>query len=98
MTDLVSLDTSKATSSKAWDDGLNTYILFNYPDLKEYDVIKRSKTVMINNKTMLPIAVRSHQETLGKVQLSFAWRGLFGIHECRDENFFNSVMLVSHVY
>lgn len=68
MTDLVSLDTSKATSSKAWDDGLNTYILFNYPDLKEYDVIKRSKTVMIDNKTMLPIAVRSHQETLGKVQ------------------------------
>lgn len=66
--DLVSLDTSKATGIKAWEDGKNTYILFSYPDLKDYDVIKRSKTVMIDRKTRLPMAVRSHQETLGKVQ------------------------------
>lgn len=68
LTDLISLDTSKAGSMKAWEDGRNIYILFNYPDLKEYDVIKRSKTVTIDKKTMLPMAMRSHQETLGKVQ------------------------------
>lgn len=68
LTDLISLDTSKATSMKAWEDGRNTYILFNYPDLKEYDVTKRSKTVTIDKNTMLPMAMRSHQETLGKVQ------------------------------
>ncbi|MBE7171717.1 MAG: redoxin domain-containing protein [Williamsia sp.] len=68
LTDLISLDTAKAISMKAWGEGQNIYILFNYPDLKAYDVTKRSKTVTIDKKTMLPTAMRSHQETLGKVQ------------------------------
>ena len=67
-TDLLHLDTSKAIAIKAWEDDRNNYLLFSYPDIKEYDVIKRSKTVTINKKTLLPMAMRSRQETLGKVQ------------------------------
>jgi thiol-disulfide isomerase/thioredoxin len=66
--DLVTLDTTKAESFTASEDKDYYYLIMKYPDLTEHDVIKRYKSVTIDKKTTLPIAVRQHQETLGKVQ------------------------------
>ncbi|MEO8765312.1 MAG: TlpA disulfide reductase family protein [Ginsengibacter sp.] len=39
-----------------------------YPDLTQYDVTKRSKTLTIDSSTLLPVAIRNHQESLSKVR------------------------------
>ncbi len=70
--DVIRLDTTGATSITASENPDSYSLTFNYPDLTEHDVFKRYKLVRIDKKTMLPIQVRRHQETLGKVQdLSF---------------------------
>ncbi len=70
--DVIRLDTTGATSITASENPDSYSLTFNYPDLKEHDVVKRSKLITIDKKTMLPVQVRYHQETLGKVQdLSF---------------------------
>ncbi|MEJ7693590.1 TlpA disulfide reductase family protein [Daejeonella sp.] len=68
MPDLVKLDTSRASGLIVREDHDHYYLTINYPDLTEYDVSKRRKIVTISKQTMLPVAVRRHQETLGKVQ------------------------------
>jgi len=68
MGDLVRLDTSKATGFRIGQDDQFYYLTILLPDISEYDVIKRSKLVTIDKKTMLPFGVKSHQETLGKIQ------------------------------
>ncbi len=66
--DFIKLDTSKAVDFKASQDNNFYYLKLIYPDIKEYNVVKRSKTVKISKETMLPLSVRQHQETLGRVQ------------------------------
>ncbi len=68
LTDMIKLDTSKAINFKANQDSRFYYLTMFYPDIKEYSVIKRAKTVKISRETMLPLSVRQHQETLGHVQ------------------------------
>jgi hypothetical protein len=64
--DLIKLDTFRAREMKVFEDSKYYYLNLFYPDLKEYDVIKRKKNITIDKQTMLPVAVRSHQETLGQ--------------------------------
>ncbi|GAB2780942.1 hypothetical protein GCM10027275_25640 [Rhabdobacter roseus] len=66
--DLIQLDTSSAVGITASENQDSYSLTLNYPDLREHDVIKRYKLVTIDKKTMLPISVKQHQETLGKVQ------------------------------
>ncbi len=75
--DLIRLDTTQAVNSTFSQDQHNYYLTFYYPDLVEHDVYKRYKAITISKSSMLPIAVRKHQETLGKVQdLNFQARNL----------------------
>jgi thiol-disulfide isomerase/thioredoxin len=66
--DLVLLDTSTATGFELTEDPQYYYLKMRLPDITLYDVVNRYKTVMIDKKLLLPIGVRKHQETLGKVQ------------------------------
>lgn len=66
--DLVTLDTTRAESFTASEDKDYYYLIMKYPDLTEHEVIKRYKYVAIDKKAMLPVSLRQHQETLGKVQ------------------------------
>ncbi|MEO8884549.1 MAG: TlpA disulfide reductase family protein [Mucilaginibacter sp.] len=68
LTDLVKLDTSKAIGFMLSQNTQQYYLTIKYADYKQEDVSKRYKIVTIDKKTMLPIAVRSHQEPLGRVQ------------------------------
>ena len=68
MPDLVKIDTSKAIGLDLSQDSRYYYLTIKYADYKPEDVIKRYKTLTIDKTTLLPIAMRSHQETLGKVQ------------------------------
>ncbi len=66
--DLVRLETAGIIGRSSWRGEQGIYLRFQFPDLTEYDVIRRSKTFLIDRKTMLPMAMRNHQETAGKVQ------------------------------
>ena len=66
--DLMRIDTSTATGFRVHEDDQYYYLRILLPDITRYDVIKRSKELTISKKTFLPVAVRQHQETLGKVQ------------------------------
>lgn len=66
--DLIRLDTSEANGFRVSQDRHFFYLTISYPDLTRYDVFKRSKKVTIDKTNMLPVAVKKHQETLGKVQ------------------------------
>lgn len=66
--DLVKLDTTKAIRTEIDSDNQFYTIRFHYADYKPEDVTNRFKTVMIRRNTMLPVAVRNHQEAYGKVQ------------------------------
>lgn len=66
--DLIRLDTAEATGFQLSQDRLFFYLTMSYPDLLRYDVSRRFKKVTIDKANMLPLAVKKHQETLGKVQ------------------------------
>jgi thiol-disulfide isomerase/thioredoxin len=66
--ELLKIDTSGIKSMLLTQDARHYYLTFYYPDLKEYDVEARRKILSIDKEMMLPVAVRSHQETYGKVQ------------------------------
>lgn len=66
--DFIKLDTSKAINFKTNQNSRFYYLTMFYGDIKEYSVIKRTKTIKISKETMLPLSVRQHQETLGRVQ------------------------------
>jgi thiol-disulfide isomerase/thioredoxin len=68
LTDLLKLDTAKAASCNLTTDDSCYYLVFRYPDLKEYDVFNRFEKVSISKKTMMPVAVRQHQESYGRIQ------------------------------
>lgn len=66
--ELLKIDTSGAEKMQMLEDAGQFYLTLYYPDLKQYDIDNRRKTFGINKQTMLPVSVRSHQESLGKVQ------------------------------
>lgn len=66
--DVFEIDTTAVTTMIASQDQQHYYLTFNYPDLTEHDVTKRYKLLAVDKQRMLPIYVRKHQETLGKVQ------------------------------
>lgn len=66
--DFIKLDTSKAEVILINQDKKNYFLTLKYPDLVKYNVTNRKKVLTIDKSNMLPIAVREHQETLGKVQ------------------------------
>lgn len=68
MPDLIKLDTSKASSITLRQDEKYYYLTIHRPDLTQYDIINRRKTVTIDKSNMLPVAVRDHQESYGKTQ------------------------------
>ncbi len=65
---LVKLDTSKAIKLEASEDKGFFYLTMYYTDIKEYDVTKRYTKLTVDKRIMLPVRMRQHQETLGKVQ------------------------------
>lgn len=67
-TDLIKMDTSQNTGFSISQDEHYYYLTKFKPDLKAYDVLKRYTLYTIDKQLMLPVAMRSHQETLGKVQ------------------------------
>lgn len=68
MPDLVKLDTSKASNITIKQDEKYYYLFIYRPDLRQYGIINRLKTVTIDKSNMLPVAVRDHQENYGKTQ------------------------------
>lgn len=66
--DLVKLDTTKNNGITLQENKNHVEIIIHYPDLVEYNVIDRKKIVTIDKANWLPVAVREHQETDGKVQ------------------------------
>lgn len=68
LTDLVRLDTAGGTAFRVTQDATYYYLHMSLADLTKYDVIKRSRTFLIDKKLLLPVGMISHQETLGKVQ------------------------------
>jgi len=47
----------------------NTYLLtFKYPNIDQYNITDKFKAIRIDKKTMLPLSVREHQESLGRIQ------------------------------
>ena len=68
MPDLLRLDTAKATGFELKEDDQHYLLTMYLPDITQYDVISRYKVFTIDKKLLLPLQVRSHQETLGKVQ------------------------------
>lgn len=68
MRDLLTLDTSRVISRTLDSDDTAYYLLFRYANLDRYDVFNRYKQVTVNKRTMLPVAVREHQESYGRIQ------------------------------
>lgn len=68
MPDLIRLDTLNAVRSSLGQDDRYYYVTLYYADLTEHFVTNRFKRVGIDKTTLLPMSVRTHQETLGKVQ------------------------------
>jgi thiol-disulfide isomerase/thioredoxin len=68
MTEFAKLDTAHVQQFDLKQDEKNYYLIMSLPDIKEYDVLNRIKTVTVDKRSFLPVAVRSRQETLGKVQ------------------------------
>jgi peroxiredoxin len=66
--DLMNLDTTGARAMEISSDQYFYYLTISYPDLNAYDVRMRYKKITIDKVKMLPVAVKQHQETLGKVQ------------------------------
>jgi thiol-disulfide isomerase/thioredoxin len=66
--DLVKIDTSRAIAFNLLQDSAYYFLKMRYADYKPEDVINRYKILTISRKMLLPVAMRSHQETLGSVQ------------------------------
>lgn len=62
------LDTSTTTKFELTEDPGHYFLKMYLPDITLYNVINRYKTVIIDKKLLLPVGLRKHQETLGKVQ------------------------------
>ncbi len=68
MNEIIKLDTANATGFTLKQDTDYYYLTMRLRDIKEYDVTNRSTVYTIDKKLLIPVQVRKHQETLGKVQ------------------------------
>ncbi len=66
--DLVRLDTSKATGFELSESNDSYLLRLTYPDNDEHNLNNKFKEIVIDKKTMLPIAMRDHLVVLGKKQ------------------------------
>lgn len=66
--DLFRLDTANAVAYELKDSASYKAIIIRRSDIDAHDVRNRYKVVVIDPKLMLPVKVRLHQETAGKVQ------------------------------
>ncbi|WP_316817794.1 TlpA disulfide reductase family protein [Pedobacter nyackensis] len=66
--DMMNLDTVGVINSSVSEDDKSYLLLFNYADVVKYDVTRKFKEVKIDKQTMLPVSVRKHQESLGRIQ------------------------------
>lgn len=66
--DIMNLDTIGVINSAVSQDEKTYLLLFNYEDIGKYDITKKFKAVKIDKQTLLPISVREHQESLGRIQ------------------------------
>lgn len=68
LTQLVKIDTSGTVDFKLSQDATYYYLRMTLPDIKQYEVSNRSKTLVIDKKLLLPVGMIFRQETLGKIQ------------------------------
>ncbi|HEX8377860.1 MAG TPA: TlpA disulfide reductase family protein [Pedobacter sp.] len=86
MPDFIKLDTSNAHITLEEDDKYY-YLLIRRQDLPQYDIVHRRKTITIEKSKMLPVAVREHQESLGKTQDLFYRITMLKINQQLTYNF-----------
>jgi thiol-disulfide isomerase/thioredoxin len=73
------------------------YVLrYSYPDLEEYDVQKREKTIFLDKTTFLPRKVIKRQESLGKAQVITRIIASLEINREEDANGFRKDFLSSY--
>lgn len=96
--DLIKLDTTKNNGITLRVNKNDYDIIIRYPDLTEYNVIKRTKTVTIDKENLLPVAVREHQETDGKVQDLYYHITAIAINPATTYNFSEPPFLKEYAY
>ena len=66
--DLVHLDTTNVAEFKLKEDHKYYYLTLRYADYVAENVSNRFKLFSIDKNTMLPVAMKNHQESYGKIQ------------------------------
>lgn len=66
--DLLNLKTEGMSSVSLTEDKMAYHLTFKYPDVTQYNITNKFKAISIDKKTMLPLTVREHQESLGRIQ------------------------------
>jgi len=66
--DLLNLKTEGMNDVSLTEDKMTYLLMFKYPDLAQYNITNKFKAIRIDKKTMLPLTVREHQESLGRIQ------------------------------
>ncbi len=75
--DFFLLDTANAIAYELKDSSNYKVLIIRRSDIDEYDVRNRYKEIVIDTKLMLPVKIRLHQETAGKVQdLNYAFSNI----------------------
>lgn len=96
--DLVKIDTAKCNGISVMEGQDHYDIIISYPDLTNYDVINRKKIITIDKASMLPVAVRHHQENNGKVQDLYFKITEIKINPVRSYNFTTLPFLKEYTY
>src|SRR5690606_31591993 len=65
---LIKLDTTKAIEIFMVEDEQSYLLTFKYADMDQYAIANKFKALRISKRTMLPVSVREHQESLGRIQ------------------------------
>lgn len=96
--DLARIDTAGAIRTEFSQDGQSYFLTFHYPDIEEYDVRHRCKTLTIDKRRLLPIRLQRHQLSLGKLQhLDYKIVSLKLDEEATAYNFDEKAFLQTHV-
>lgn len=93
MPDLIKLDTSNASKITLKQDEKYYYLVIHRPDLTQYNVVNRRKTVTIDKLSMLPVAVREHQESYGKTQDLYYHITILKVNQPLSYSFFSPPFL-----
>ena len=96
--DLVKIDTAQCNGISVMESQDHYDIIVSYPNLTDYDVTKRKKIITIDRKSMLPVAVRQHQESYGKVQDLYFKITELKVNPPRPYNFTSLPFLKAYTY